>query len=314
MSIVYVEHHFPPYRCPTLSLSATFVRIIFPFYDPDVINWSGEARIMRTLTFTWMLIGLLVLFSASYAENLEAGGSGFAIFLKQAVFYWVGLNAFNLLVRTPLQVCLRYAPFVLILVLGMILATKTSLGYEVYGAKRWMKIGGFLIQPSEFMKPCLVLQGAFIFGSWMKLSWRTRLFWLGAFAVTLAGILLQPNLSTTALCGMGLWLIALASGLPWSYLITTALGGVATAVTSISIKDYQRARVTSFLDPFADPEGTGYQLIQSLYAIANGGILGTGLGLSQQKLFYLPIQTTDFIFAVFAEEFGWWGVPYSSSF
>ena len=251
-----------------------------------------------------MLLGLLVLFSASYAEDLETGGTGFSIFLKQAFFYWVGLNGFNFLVRTPLQRCLKIAPFALFAVLLLILATKTPLGYEVYGAKRWIKLGGFLIQPSEFMKPCLVLQGAFIFGSWNQLAWRTRLFWLGAFGLTLGGILLQPNLSTTALCGMGLWLIALSAGIPWGYLVTTAMAGITTAVISISIKDYQRARVTSFLDPFKDPEGDGYQLIQSLYAIASGGITGRGLGLSQQKLAYLPIQTTDFIFAVYAEEFG----------
>jgi cell division protein FtsW len=116
--------------------------------------------------------------------------------------------------------------------------------------------------------------------------------------------LLQPNLSTTALCGMTLWLIALAAGMPFPYLGGTALGGLMLAIISISIKDYQRRRVISFLNPWADPAQDGYQLIQSLLAVGSGGIWGTGFGLSQQKLFYLPIQFTDFIFAVFAEEFG----------
>lgn len=262
---------------------------------------------MRTLTFAWMLIGLIVLYSASYAESLEQSGTGLAIVLKQAAYVWIGLNAFNFLVRLPLQVCLKIVPWVLFVVLALILATKTPLGVEVYGAKRWIGVGPILLQPSEFMKPCLVLQGANLFGNWTRFPWRTRLFWIGVFGLTLAGILLQPNLSTTALCGMGLWLIALASGLPWGYLTSTALLGVTTAVTSISLQEYQKARVTSFLNPFADPRGDGYQLVQSLYAIASGGVLGKGYGLSQQKLFYLPIQTTDFIFAVFAEEFGWIG-------
>jgi cell division protein FtsW len=77
-----------------------------------------------------------------------------------------------------------------------------------------------------------------------------------------------------------------------------------TAVLSITFKEYQRKRITSFLDPWADPMGNGYQLVQSLYAIGSGRVWGTGYGLSQQKLFYLPIQYTDFIFSVFAEEFG----------
>ncbi|MEB3160234.1 MAG: FtsW/RodA/SpoVE family cell cycle protein [Synechocystis sp.] len=287
--------------------SGTILRILFPFYDADVLKWSGEARLMRTLIFAWMAIGLIVLFSASYAESLEQSGTGLAIILKQLAYIWIGLNLFNFLVRLPLQVCLKLVPWFLFVVLALILATKTGLGVEVNGAKRWIGLGPVLLQPSEFMKPCLVLQGANLFGNWPRFPWRTRLLWIGVFALTLAGILLQPNLSTTALCGMGLWLIALSSGLPWGYLMSTALLGITTAVTSISLRSYQKARVTSFLDPFADPRGDGYQLVQSLYAIASGGVLGTGLGLSQQKLFYLPIQTTDFIFAVFAEEFGWIG-------
>ncbi|QUS61345.1 FtsW/RodA/SpoVE family cell cycle protein [Synechocystis sp. PCC 7338] len=284
--------------------SANLIRIIFPFYDPEVLRWSGEARLMRTLFFAWMAIGVVVLFSASYAESLDTSGTGLSIILKQIAYLWLGLNIFNFLVRLPLQVCLKLVPWFLIVVLLLIFLTKSGLGVEVNGARRWISLGPILIQPSEFMKPCLVLQSANLFGNWHRFPWRSRLIWLGIFCLTLAGILLQPNLSTTALCGMGLWLIALASGLPWGYLISTALLGITTAVTSISIRDYQRARVTSFLNPFADPRGDGYQLVQSLYAIASGGILGRGFGMSQQKLFYLPIQTTDFIFAVFAEEFG----------
>jgi cell division protein FtsW len=127
---------------------------------------------------------------------------------------------------------------------------------------------------------------------------------LGIFAFSLLLILIQPNLSTTALCGMTLWLIALAAGLPLWQLFTVAIGGVAMAGLSIHHNEYQWLRITSYRDPWADPKGTGYQLIQSLLAIGSGGKWGVGFGMSQQKLFYLPIQYTDFIFAVFAEEFG----------
>jgi cell division protein FtsW len=157
------------------------------------------------------------------------------------------------------------------------------------------------------MKPFLVLQSARLFGQWNRFSPTYRWTWLAIFAAVLAGILLQPNLSTTALCGITLWLIAMAAGIPYAYLGGTALGGLLLATLSISIKEYQRRRVISFLNPWADPAQDGYQLIQSLLAVGSGGIWGTGFGLSQQKLFYLPIQYTDFIFAVFAEEFGFIG-------
>ncbi|MEB3233413.1 MAG: FtsW/RodA/SpoVE family cell cycle protein, partial [Leptolyngbyaceae bacterium] len=106
---------------------------------------------------------------------------------------------------------------------------------------------------------------------------------------------------------MVMWCIALASGLPMRYVGTAALSGLGLAVISVSFQEYQRRRILSFLNPWQMADGDGYQLVQSLLAIGSGGFWGRGLGLSQQKLFYLPIQYTDFIFAVFAEEFGFLG-------
>jgi cell division protein FtsW len=197
---------------------------------------------------------------------------------------------------------------VVVLLLGLLLLTLIpGLGISTNGATRWLAIGSVGIQPSELMKPFLVLQSARIFGQWNQLSWRVRITWVAIFCLVLIGILLQPNLSTTALCGMMIWLIALAAGLPYFYLFGAAGAGLMAAIVSVSIKTYQRRRLISFLNPWKDPDGDGYQLIQSLLAIGSGGLTGTGFGLSQQKLFYLPIQDTDFIFAVFAEEFGFLG-------
>ena len=259
---------------------------------------------MRWLTLAWLLIGLIVLYSASFPEGEANYGDGFYIIKRQLLFVWLGMIVFNFIVRSPLTYAIKIAPWMVFVFLGLIFSTLLGLGTQVNGAARWIAIGPFLLQPSEFMKPFLVIQSAWIFGNWERLPWKVRLTWLGVFGLVLAGILLQPNLSTTALCGMTIWLIALASGLPFGYLGTTAVLGMATAVLSISFREYQRKRITSFLDPWADPMGNGYQLVQSLYAIGSGGTWGTGYGLSQQKLFYLPIQYTDFILSVFAEEFG----------
>ncbi|MFM8300591.1 MAG: FtsW/RodA/SpoVE family cell cycle protein [Microcystis aeruginosa] len=281
---------------------------IIPIFDPDVKNWSAEARLLRWMTFLWLLVGLVVLFSASYALADSRFDNGLYYFVRQLIWLWIGLIGFNFLVRLPIKNLLKIAPWMILLVLGLILITLIpGLGANINGATRWIKIGPILLQPSELMKPFLVLQGAAVFGGWPRLNINQRLTWIAIFGLILAGILLQPNLSTTALCGITLWLIALASGLPLSYMTSTALLGVTMAVVSVTFREYQRKRILSFLDPWQDPRGDGYQLVQSLLAIGSGGTTGSGYGLSQQKLFYLPFPDTDFIFAVFGEEFGFIG-------
>lgn len=284
------------------------LRQFIPFFDTTAQDWSLEARVLRWLTFVWLFVGLAVMFSASYAIADADHNDGLYYFKLQILWILIGMLGFNLLVHTPLRYILGMADWFLLLILGLILVTLLpGVGTSVNGATRWLFIGPIPLQPSELIKPFLVLQGARVFGQWDRLRPIVRLAWLAIFCCVLLGILLQPNLSTTALCGITLWLIALAAGLPYFYLGGTALGGLMLATISISLRPYQQRRILSFLNPWADPMDNGYQLIQSLLAVGSGGTWGVGFGLSQQKLFYLPIQYTDFIFAVFAEEFGFVG-------
>ncbi|MEH2182582.1 FtsW/RodA/SpoVE family cell cycle protein [Nostoc sp.] len=284
------------------------LRHLIPIFDSSVSNWALEARLLRWLTLIWLFVGLIMLFSASYPVADARQNDGLYYFKRQLLWVLVSLIGFNIIVNSPLQKILGLSHWFLLLFLGLIFVTLIpGLGKKAFDAARWIAIGPIPIQPSELIKPFLVLQSARLFGQWERISWRVRFAWLGVFGLVLLGILAQPNLSTTALCGMTIWLIALAAGLPYKYLGGTAIGGVMLAILSISIKEYQRKRVMSFLNPWADATGDGYQLVQSLLAVGSGKTWGAGYGLSQQKLFYLPIQDTDFIFAVFAEEFGFVG-------
>ncbi|WP_204104212.1 MULTISPECIES: FtsW/RodA/SpoVE family cell cycle protein [Spirulina sp. CCY15215] len=284
------------------------IRYLIPFFDFGVSNWAIEARLVRWLTMIWMFMGLVVLFSASYPVADAEVGDGFYYFKRQIIWILLGTIAFNIVARSPFRYLLPVSRWILFVLLGLMIAILIpGVGTTVNGATRWITVASIPIQPSELIKPFLVVQSASVFGRWKQLSWLTRVFWLGIFAIILGGILLQPNLSTTALCGMTLWLMAVAAGLPWLQLGSTAVSGILLAVGSIYSQEYQRRRIMSFLDPWQDPMQDGYQLIQSLLAVGSGGIWGSGFGLSQQKLFYLPIQYTDFIFAVFAEEFGFVG-------
>jgi len=281
---------------------------LIPIFDNSVSSWGLVARLLRWLTLMWMFIGLIILFSASYPVADERQGDGLYYFKRQILWALASLIIFNIIVNLPLRKILGVSHWFLIFFLMLIFVTLIpGLGRKAFDAARWIAIGPIPIQPSELIKPFLVLQSATLFGKWEKLSWGIRLSWLGVFCLVLLGILAQPNLSTTALCGMTIWFIALAAGIPYKYLGGTAIGGVMLAIISISIKSYQRKRIMSFMNPWADATGDGYQLVQSLLAVGSGQTWGVGFGLSQQKLFYLPIQDTDFIFAVFSEEFGFIG-------
>jgi cell division protein FtsW len=284
------------------------LRSLIPIFDDSVERWAFEARMLRWLTLIWLFFGLVMLFSASYPAADSSYNDGLYYIKRQFLWVVFGLVIFNIIVNLPIRKISGISHWVVLLLLFLIFLTLIpGLGKRTLGAARWIPLGPIPLQPSELMKPFLVLQSARLFANWDRLSWGVRLAWLGVFGLIILGILGQPNLSTSALCGMSIWLIALAAGLPYKYLGSTAVGGVLLATLSISFREYQRKRVMSFLNPWADMRDTGYQLVQSLLAVGSGGQFGTGFGLSQQKLSWLPFQDTDFIFAVLAEEFGFVG-------
>ena len=284
---------------------------ILNFIDKKILPlpwlfWPKEGRLIFGLIAFWSISGIFILGSASWwVANREMGDG--AYYLKRQIIWLVtSWSIFYLAININLKKWLRLSgPCLLI---GMVLIAATSFfGSTVNGSTRWLIIGPLQVQPSELIKPFIILQSAKLFGQWERLNSEKKLFWLTIFASIILLIIKQPNLSTAALTGILLWMIALAAGINFRYLFYTALSGFVIGSISILSNEYQKIRVMSFLNPWNDPQGSGYQLVQSLYAIGSGGLFGEGYGLSMQKLQYLPIQSTDFIFAVFAEEFGFFG-------
>jgi cell division protein FtsW len=284
----------------------TVATISEPAAKPSRDPWNAEARWLRWLTLIWLVLGLLMLFSASYPVAQRITGDGLYFFKRQLLWAGLGLGCFWVLVRIPLRRWFPWAGILCLLGVGLVWATQVpGLGVSRLEASRWLDLKVIpVIQPSELLKPLLVLQGSWIFGRWFHHPPWFRILWVVIFAFALLGILAQPNLGTTAICGLTLWAMAWTAGIPAFTLLATAGLGILAAVVSILSKDYQRRRILAFLDPWGNAQGDGYQLVQSLLAIGSGGLWGKGYGLSQQKLFYLPIQYTDFIFSVYAEEFG----------
>tara|TARA_B100000579_G_scaffold18095_1_gene12734 strand:- start:1300 stop:2532 length:1233 start_codon:yes stop_codon:yes gene_type:complete len=286
------------------------------FYLGNLINnrilplpwffWPKEGRLIMGLIAFWSISGIFILGSASWwVANREMGDGAYYI-KRQIIWLAASWSIFYLAININLKKWLRFSgPCLLI---GMALIASTSFfGSTVNGSTRWLIIGPLQVQPSELIKPFIILQSAKIFGQWERITSEKKIFWLTIFASIILLIIKQPNLSTAALTGILIWMIALAADIDFRYLLNTALSGLVIGSISIFSNEYQKIRVMSFINPWQDPQGSGYQLVQSLYAIGSGGLFGEGYGLSMQKLQYLPIQSTDFIFAVFAEEFGFVG-------
>ncbi len=268
--------------------------------------WPAEARLLLALIGFWSICGLFILGSSSWWVASREMGDGAYYIKRQMIWLLASWSLLYLAISTNIRKWLKFAGAGVFI--GCILIGATIIaGSTLNGASRWLIIGPLQIQPSELIKPFIVLQASNLFSHWKKINNDQKFFWLIIFSSLLLLILKQPNLSTAALIGILLWLIALAAGLRYRSLIGTAIAGISLGSTSILLNEYQRLRVISFLNPWDDPQGSGYQLVQSLLAIGSGGWLGEGFGLSTQKLQYLPIQSTDFIYAVFAEEFGFAG-------
>jgi len=268
--------------------------------------WPKEGRLIMGLIVFWSISGIFILGSASWWVAIREMGDGAYYIKRQIIWLAASWSIFYLAININLKRWLRLSgPCLLI---GMALIASTSFfGSTVNGSTRWLILGPIQIQPSELIKPFIIIQSAKVFAQWERINSEKKLFWLTIFASIILLIIKQPNLSTAALTGILLWMMALASGIDFRYLFNTALSGLVIGSISIFSNAYQKIRVMSFINPWQDPQESGYQLIQSLYAIGSGGLFGEGYGLSLQKLQYLPYRSTDFIFAVFAEEFGFFG-------
>ena len=255
-----------------------------------------------------LTVGLTMLYSASYAQSLYDTGyvSSTRYLEKQAVCAVIGLIAMVVISRIPAEFWLKLAwPlywFSIVLLLLVLL-----FGETVNGAKRWINIAGLQFQPSEIAKFTLILLLAKLtrsFGSDAK----TFRFGVMGFGAALMGILvplaLERHLSAIMLLGMVAVVMMFVAGTQGRWLLAGAGAAVVFVIVYVSLLGYAGDRITAWFYPEGDPGNTGYQILQSLYAIGSGGLFGLGLGKSKQKYLYLPFQYNDYIFAVVCEELG----------
>lgn len=256
--------------------------------------------------------GLLMVYSASYIYAQEKTGDGYFFIKKQLAMGAVGIALCLSVCRIDYRRWMGWAyPFLGVAIVLLALTLIPGIGTRVGGAKRWIRLGAMNFQPGELAKFAVIF---FVAGQLYRKAGRLdRLAAgvLGNFLVPLPALLIllaQPDFGTTVIItGVVLALMYLA-GVPKKYLLSAiALAGVAAAGLVLG-SSYRRARLMSFFDPWSDPGGRGFQILQSLTGLHHGGWFGAGLGNSKEKLFYLPEAHNDFILSVIGEELGFVGI------
>ena len=263
------------------------------------------------LVLLLLTLGLAMLYSASYAQSEY--DTGYAIstryLQKQAVCAAIGLAALFFFSRIPAMLWYRLA-WPLYAVSIILLLSVLVIGEEVNGAKRWINLAGLQFQPSEIAKFTMILLFARLTRGFGTKAKQFRYGVLG-FGLALMGILvplaLEKHLSAIMLMGMVAVVMMFVAGTSPKWLLAGAGAAAVFLVVYVSLMGYAGDRITAWLHPELDPGDTGYQILQSLYAIGSGGLFGLGYGKSRQKYLYLPFQYNDYIFAVICEELGFVG-------
>ncbi len=278
--------------------------------DRRIARKTGETVDIPFLILVLLLLvlGLTMLYSASYAQSeYDTGYQISTRYLqKQAVCAAIGLVAMAAFSRIPAAFWYRMA-WPLYGISIVLLLSVLVIGEEVNGAKRWINLAGIQFQPSEIAKFTLILLFARLTKGFGQSAKEFRYGVLG-FGCALMGILvplaLEKHLSAIMLMGMVAVVMMFVAGTSPKWLLAGAGAAVAFVVIYVSFMGYAGDRITAWLHPEEDPGDTGYQILQSLYAIGSGGLFGMGFGKSKQKYLYLPFQYNDYIFAIICEELG----------
>ncbi len=255
------------------------------------------------------LFGVIMVFSASYMYATENMGSSYFFLSKQLIFIALGLGV--ALVFSKLKILYLYKQAYKINAFFGFLLTLTlvpGIGVMMKGSKRWLNLGFMNLQPGEFLKYTLMLAAIRYFENFNNYTPKQRVIYLSGLVYPLGIFVLQPDFGTFFISSMIIGFIAFLSSFPRKYFYATLISGFIGAFGILISAPYRMKRLLTFLDPWKDPRGSGFQVIQSFLAFANGSFFGQGLGNSNEKLFYLPEAYNDFIFSVVGEELGFIGV------
>ena len=280
----------------------------FPWNRGKSVEMTFEEQMLRTATLALIAFGAVMVYSASSGTSLLSNGGDSSEYLKRYVASAaLGLVSLSYFARHGLETAKRLTPILLVVAFGgLVLVMVPGFGIEANGSRRWLGAGPLQFQPSEVAKLALVLYAALLISSEPR---RVRSLAGVRPLIVLAGamaclVVVEPDLGTAMVICLTLGALLLVGGVSVRHLMILFAALAALAFIAALLEPYRRARLTAFLDPWADAQGNGFQSVQAMIAIGSGGFFGVGLGESVQKLFYLPEAHTDMILAVIGEELG----------
>lgn len=254
------------------------------------------------------LLGLVMVLSASSVLAHDTHGASWYYVSRQALWMLIGTVALVVVVQIDYQRWRRLAsPLLGVSLIALFAVLMPGIGLEANGARRWLGVSGITVQPSELVKLALLIWVADLLARRARHIRNVRATLRPVIVVlvlTSTLVILEPDLGTTIIISAIALSLCFVAGVPLSSMARWAAGGLAVVLTLSVTAPYRRARVLTFLDPWSDPLDQGWQNIQSLVGLAEGGVAGTGLGASRAKWGFLPFAHTDFIFAIIGEELG----------
>ncbi|MGA7104996.1 MAG: putative lipid II flippase FtsW [Candidatus Deferrimicrobiaceae bacterium] len=279
------------------------------------IGKRHENLILTLCTLFLVGLGAVMVYSASSvtAEASEKLGHDAAYYFKrQVLFLALGASLALFVSRVDYDVFRRRIGVLMGgTLLLLVLVYVPGIRHSANGASRWIDLRFFTFQPSELAKFSLIAYGAYAIdrkGENFREGVRDFLPLLAVLAGYVALILKEPDFGMAVVIIASFMALLVIAGFPWKYLAGCGVLGIVGVALAIAARPYRMARLSAFLDPFSQAKAAGYQVVQSLIAFSNGGLLGTGIGAGKQKLFYLPAMHTDYIFSVIGEELGFAGV------
>lgn len=277
-----------------------------------MILGNSKDKLLIISTLGLVAFGAVMVYSTSYVVAMRKFGDGFYFVEKQIIFALIGFSAFLAASRMPYEFYKKLTyPLLILSAVFLVMLMIPGMGHSAGGAKRWLKLPGFTFQPSEFAKFAVVVFMAYSLEAKKNVIKDFSLGFLPNIiipGVIIALIMREPDFGTAVTLGFLVFIMNFIAGVRLRYLGGLALAAIPVFYVVVTNFSYMMKRLLIFLDPWADPDGAGFQIVQSFIAFGSGGIWGVGLGDGLQKLLYLPEAHTDFIFSIIGEEFGLVGV------